>query len=117
METYTRAIGELAERNDAQVQVERLFGAPVALPDLDGVRPLPPEVGTAEGDILVEFGVNRRGKVVDLVRMNEEDDEDNMGSAATRFMRTLRRTLFRPRFADGEATITENIVKAYAIAH
>ena len=117
MEAYTLAMGELAELDDAQVQIDKLFGAPVALPDLDGVRTLPPEVSTEEGDILIEFGVNQRGKVIDLVRMENEESEETTGSGATRLLRTLRKTKFRPRFADGEAVITENIVKAYAIAH
>ena len=89
-----------------------MFGKPVALPDIDGIRPLPPAVSADQGDILLEFGVNPRGRVIDLVRL-DEGDEDN--GKANQLMRKLRKTRFRPRFASGEPTITEKIVKAYDI--
>ncbi|MFT5710304.1 MAG: hypothetical protein ACI8QT_000998 [Halioglobus sp.] len=118
--SYTLAFRELAELDDAQLQTQRLLGAPVPLPDFDGVRPLLPEVGANEGNILVEFGVSARGKVVDLNRVREdnnaefEPDEATEGKA-NRLLRALRKTTFRPSFANGEPTPTENIVKAYAI--
>ncbi len=120
MSTYVLAIGELAELDDAQLQAQSLLSVPAALPDLDGVRPLPPEVSAEVGDFLVEFGVTRRGRVVDLVRLQEPDDENTSAAVATqtsRLMRALRKTKFRPRFVDGEAATTEKVVKAYAIAH
>jgi len=118
-EAYLQAIGELAELDDAQVQIEKFFGAPTALPDLDGVRPLPAEVSAEDGGILLEFGVTRRGKVVDLVRLYETQNADDAisESQANRLIRTLRKTKFRPRFAEGAAATTENIVKAYDIAN
>ncbi len=118
--SYTLAFRELAELDDAQLETLRLLGEPVPLPDLDGVRPLLPEVGVNEGNILVEFGVSARGKVVDPNRVREdskaelEPDEATEGKA-NRLLRALRKTKFRPRFENGEATLTENIVKAYVI--
>jgi hypothetical protein len=118
--SYTLAFRELAELDDAQLETQRLLGEPVPLPDLDGVRPLLPEVGVNEGNILVEFGVSARGKVVDPNRVREdnnaelEPDEATEGKA-NRMLRALRKTTFRPRFENGEPIQTDNIVKAYAI--
>jgi len=119
LETYALALGELAELDDAQLQTENLLGAPAALPDLEGVRRLPPEVSAGEADFLVEFGVTRGGRVVDLVHLQQTEDgqeETALGVQEKRLMRTLRKTMFRPRFEDGEAITTEKVVKAYAIA-
>ena len=119
LDTYALALGELAELDDAQLQAEYLLGVPAALPDLEGVRHLPPEASAGETDFLVEFGVTRGGRVVDLVHLSEADDgqgETTLSAQEKRLMRILRKTKFRPRFVDGEATTTEKIVKAYAIA-
>jgi len=120
LEAYTLAATELAERDDAQVQTQRLLGEPVPLPDVDGVRPLLPEVSMNEGNILVEFGVSERGKVRDLSRVQREESDEQSpdeisDGKANRLLRALRKTKFRPRFVDGVPTSTENIVKAYAI--
>jgi hypothetical protein len=118
--SYTHAFRELAELDDAQIETQRLLGEPVPLPDLDGVRPLLPEVGVNEGNILVEFGVSARGKVVDPNRVREDSNaelepDEATESKANRLLRALRKTTFRPRFENGEPTPTDNIVKAYAI--
>jgi hypothetical protein len=111
-QAYREALGELAERDDAQIQADLLLGMPVALPDIDGIRPLPPAVGAEQGDILLEFGVNERGRVVNLERLDENEDVD---AAAHRLMRRLRKTTFRPRFNAGEPIETEKLVRAYDI--
>ena len=103
---------ELAERDDAQIQVDRLLGTPVPLPDIDGVRPLPPAVDTEQGNILLEFGVTDRGRVVNLERL---DESTGSTGKANRLMRTLRKTRFRPRFEAGEPIETEKLVRAYVI--
>jgi len=112
--TYQDAMVELAERDDAQVQIDHLFGEPVALPDVTGVRPLPPTVDTAEANILLEFGVNERGRVVNLERLGE-NDTDSRDHKAYRLMRLLRKTKFRPRFEAGQPVETEKIVRAFNI--
>ncbi|MEH6634906.1 MAG: hypothetical protein V7700_05270 [Halioglobus sp.] len=111
-QSYQSAIAELAERDDAQVMIEHLFGEPVALPDIAGIRPLPPAVDTEQGNILLEFGVTGRGRVVNLERLDES--EGNTGHA-NQFMRKLRKTKFRPRFEAGQPTETEKIVSAFNI--
>ncbi|MEE8338939.1 MAG: hypothetical protein V3R56_02275 [Xanthomonadales bacterium] len=111
---YLNALRELAALDDAQVQIKHMFGEAVALPDIDGIRPLPPAVAADQGDILLEFRVNPRGRVIDLVRLDEAEGEGNKVEA-NRLMRKLRKTKFRPHFAGGEPIITEKIVRAYDI--
>jgi hypothetical protein len=84
----------------------------VPLPDLEGLRGLPPAVDAGEGDILLEFGVDSRGEVVDLVRLDENEAND---TAANRLMRELRNTQFRPRFEAGAPAGTDKLVRAYDI--
>ncbi len=110
---YHQALAELADLDDAQLQAERLLGRPVALPDLKGVRPLPAAVEPDTGDILLEFDVNARGRVVDLERIDDNELADGGDSYAHRLMRRLRKTPFRPRFENGEPVTTENIVWGY----
>jgi tetratricopeptide (TPR) repeat protein len=109
---YQQAMVELAERDDAQVQVDRLLGTPVPLPDVDGVRPLPPAVDPEQGNILLEFGVSDRGRVVNLERV---DESTASAGKANRLMRKLRKTRFRPRFEAGQRIETEKLVRAYVI--
>ena len=113
-QAYQDALQELAELDDAQVQINNIFGKPVALPDIDGIRPLPPLLAENQGDILLEYGVSARGHVIELVRRDENEDVDLEGKAH-RVMRNLRKTKFRPRFADGEPIVTKKIVRAYDI--
>jgi len=112
LQAYGDAIAELVQRDDAQPRIEQIFAEPVALPNLDGLRPLPPAATSAESNILLEFGVTKRGRVVDLERV----DENEVNTAqANRLMRKLRKTKFRPRFEDGEPVDTEKMVRAYGI--
>lgn len=125
-EVYRDALMELAEVDDAQQHEERLFGTPVALPSLAGVRPLPEPIAPETGNLLLEFGVNNRGRVVDLERIEtatesadgelaaDEVEQAEQNTAATnRLMRKLRKTRFRPRFEDGEPVVTEKMIWAY----
>jgi len=112
LQAYGDAIAELVQRDDAQSQIEQIFAEPVALPNLDGLRPLPPAATSAESNILLEFGVTKRGRVVDLERVDENEVNT---SQANRLMRKLRKTKFRPRFEDGEPVDTEKMVRAYGI--
>jgi len=111
-QAYADARAELVELDGAQLEEDRLFGEPVALPSLSGVRPLPQSVDPESGDILLEFSVTGRGRVTDLERLNENEAYD---SQANRLMRRLRKTRFRPRFEAGEPVKTENIIWAYDI--
>jgi hypothetical protein len=109
-EAYREAETELARTDDAQSQVEPLFGEPVALPDMADLSPLPPVVDAQQGNVLLAFGVSERGRVQDLERMDDNEEEDRQ---ASRLMRQLRKTTFRPRFEAGQPVETEQIVKAF----
>lgn len=109
-DAYRQAETELAQLDDAQSYTEAIFGEPVALPNIQDLRPLPAPVASEQGNILLEFGVNERGKVVDLERLDEDESLDR---AAYRLMKTLRRTKFRPRFVTGQPVETEKLVQAY----
>ncbi|HEY6132097.1 MAG TPA: tetratricopeptide repeat protein, partial [Halioglobus sp.] len=65
-EAYRQAETELAKADDAQTQMQNLFGEPVALPDLANLSPLPPMVDPQVADILLSFGVSEQGRVQDL---------------------------------------------------
>lgn len=110
MEAYAEAIIELAPAEDAQEEMQELFGSPVPLPALEGIRPLPAQVAPEQADLLLEFAVDERGRVRDLTRLDE--NEANAG-IANRIMRTLRVTPFRPRFDTGEPVATTGIQWAY----
>ena len=112
-QSYQEAFGELAERDDAEQQIERIFVQPVPLPALEGVEPLPPVVAVEDGDILVEFNVTERGRVTHLERL---DDSKGNTDTANRFLRKLRATRFRPRFENLSPVSTEKITNAYKIA-
>lgn len=111
-DTYARAYGELEGLDDAQEHIARLFGEPRALPYLEGVNLLPPQAEPDQADIVLEFGVTERGKVVDLERLAETEGSTGRGN---RLMRQLRRTPFRPRYEDGVAVATEKVVRAYVL--
>ncbi|MEH6587276.1 MAG: hypothetical protein V7720_12005 [Halioglobus sp.] len=112
MNAYGQALAELVARDDAETEIDAIFGAPVELPNLDGARHLPPTAPPERANLLLEFGVNQQGKVYDLERL----DENELNKAkANNLMRTLRRTQFRPRLAMGEPQDTEKVTRAYEI--
>ncbi len=113
MQAYQDAMAELATLEDAQQEMDRLLGQPVALPSLDGLSPLPKPVEPDAADILLEFAVTSGGRVSDLERLDDNEEYDGV---ANRLMRLLRKTPFRPRFDQGEPVPTEQIVRAYAVA-
>ena len=111
-EAYRRAERELAGEDDAQVQLQNVFGQPIALPNIAGLTPLPPSIDPKEADILVEFTVSEKGKVQDLDRL---DDKEEYAKQAKQLMNQIRKTTFRPRFAGGQPVETEKIVKAFNV--
>ncbi|MDP5052941.1 MAG: hypothetical protein NWP69_04050, partial [Congregibacter sp.] len=72
LETYAQIYGELAEGDSAQELREQLLGTPRPLPRLEGVRALPEPVSEQEGRLLLEFGVSDRGRVTDIVRLDDD---------------------------------------------
>ena len=112
MKAYREAVAELTPREDAEVSLLSLFGEPEELPSIEGASQLPEPVDPEQANLRLQFGVDSRGKVVDLERIDENELNDAM---ANRVMRQLRRTQFRPRLAMGEPQDTETVTRAYEI--
>ncbi len=110
LQAYADALAELARLDDAEQALAEFLAEPAALPALEGIRPLPAPVPPEAADLLVEFEVDQRGRVRDLDRI---DDTEGNEAIAIRLLRKLRRTRFRPRFADGQPVPTTGIVWAY----
>lgn len=113
MATYAEIDGELAKDEAAQELREQLLGTPRPLPRLEGVRSLPEPSNQQEGLLLLEFGVSDRGRVTDVVRL---DDNVNNNDKAGDVISRLRRTPFRPRISDGMPVDTEGLRWAYDIS-
>ncbi|MFV8818680.1 energy transducer TonB [Haliea sp. E17] len=111
-EHYRLAVAELAPRDDAEAEIERLFGEPVELPDDDVVRYLPTPVAVEEGRLVLQFSVSDSGRVTDMERV---DNNEVNQSAVNRIMRTLRSTRFRPRLESAGPVATEMVTRAYDI--
>lgn len=107
---YQQAIAELVALGTAQEEIEQLFSEPVALPNYDGVRPLPAHIAPREDVLVLEFTVNARGKVEDMERLDENDFES---SYAKRLMRQVRKTRYRPQLAMGEPVEKQKVIRAY----
>jgi hypothetical protein len=111
-QAYRDAIAELVEMDDAQAYIDELFSEPHALPDLDEVRPLPRQVSLEDGNVVLQFNVTSRGRVIDLERL---DTTEGIDGKVNRLMRQLRKTPFRPRLEGGEPVAAEKVMRIYAI--
>lgn len=107
---YAEAWAELAGLDDAQDQASALLGAPVALPALAGLEPLPPEAQDDPAAVQLMFSITASGRTRSLRRLDENAELDGR---ALRLMRTLRTTRFRPRFEAGQPAETQQLVKAF----
>lgn len=110
---YGEAIAELVDAEIAQEEIDYRFAEPVALPNYDGARILPRADEPGPDTILLEFNVTPEGRVVDLDRVDE--NEEVSSGLANRLMRQLRKTRFRPQLSMGEPVATENVSRAYVI--
>ncbi|MEM8943280.1 MAG: hypothetical protein AAGC91_14095 [Pseudomonadota bacterium] len=111
-ETYAGLFGELEVTDAAKVWRNQAFAEPRPLPDIDGVRGLPERAEGEAGNLLVEFGVTERGRVVDLKRLDTYASNDEK---ADDIIRRIKQSLFRPRFSDGMPVRTAGLRWAYDI--
>jgi hypothetical protein len=111
--TYAELYAELDATDAAKELRESFFGTPQPLPALAGVRALPEPLAEGDGHLLLEFGVNERGRVVDLARL---DDYAHNDEKADDIMRRMRQIVFRPRIDDGLPVDTEGLRWAYDTA-
>ncbi|QFU74547.1 hypothetical protein EY643_02155 [Halioglobus maricola] len=112
LRAYQQANAELVARGADQQTIEATFAEPVALPNFDGVRPLPQPVQPGDGAVQLAFSVTATGKVRELERVDENTLDD---ATANKLMRKLRRTRFRPQLALGEPVDTQRVLRAYDI--
>jgi tetratricopeptide (TPR) repeat protein len=110
LSTYADLYRELEATDAAKTIQTNFFATPQPLPALAGVRALPDTVEEGSGHLLVEFGVNDRGRVVDLERL---DDYAHNDAIADNIMRRMRQITFRPRIDDGMPVDTAGLRWAY----
>jgi hypothetical protein len=111
-----------------------LFESPSPLPDIDGIRALPPFRRDATGPLVVQFRLNESGKITQLERVavapveetettNPDTDTEEEKAVAQsgiksdpkvdRLLRKMRKTRFRPRFEGGKPVTTDMIVWSF----
>ena len=119
---------------DDPVMRATLFESPSPLPDIDGIRSLPPFKRDATGPLVVQFRLNELGKITQLERLAVEpvqeteatspdtdtEEEEAIAQSAIksdhnvdRLLRKMRRTRFRPRFEAGKPVATDMIVWSF----
>lgn len=114
MEAYGKLYAELVQLDNAQEITAAVFGQPEPLPNIPGVRALPAPEAEEENHLLLEFGVTDRGRVVDLMRLDDNPLNDDVAEG---IMRRLRQTPFRPRISDGLPVDTEGLRWAYDVSN
>ena len=119
---------------DDPVMRAALFESPSPLPDIDGIRSLPPFRRDAGGPLIVQFRLNEAGKITQLERLavapveeteatspdTDTEEEEAIAQSAIkndrnvdRLLRKMRRTRFRPRFEAGKPVATDMIVWSF----
>ncbi|KZX58570.1 hypothetical protein A3709_18295 [Halioglobus sp. HI00S01] len=111
-QTYQEVTAELVAQGADQANIEAAFAEPVALPNYEGVHPLPPTVPAGESAVELAFTVTADGKVRNLERV---DSNELNNARANKLMRKLRKTRFRPQLAMGEPIDTQRVLRSYDI--
>ena len=88
------------------------FQVNVTLCDTTDHEQIEAEIAKGCDVVYLESPTNPTTKVVDLARLDSNEDID---SAANRLLRLLRNTTFRPRLAAGQPVGTDKLVRAYEI--
>jgi len=103
-------IDELPEET-APALKDALFGAPVALPRLEEIRPLPDHDTLEDGALVIGFDLTDTGRVTNVERLREPEVEEE--KAIRRLVRALKNTRFRPPFSDGMPVRVEGLVWSF----
>jgi hypothetical protein len=107
-----QVIGELEDETQIQELRERLFNRITLLPDISGIRLLPPAVPADEGNVTLSFDVTDRGSVRKVKRVEVEDGFDGL---AGKFIRYLRHAVFRPQVIEGATVTREGVEQSYVL--
>lgn len=119
---YRQAYRELKSDKSTQTEVDKLFGRPVALPELDFVESDLEQPASLRGAteeqamqpvnyVLVSYDVNRFGDA-ENIQVLESSVADNT-DYSTRVKRSLETTRFRPRLVDGEPVNTQGLTQKF----
>ena len=112
---------------DDPIARSALFHTPTPLPDIVGLRSLPPFSRDDSGPVIVQFKISSSGKITSAeqlttatVETNESDENEEEASApdlenpaVDRLLRRLRQIRFRPRLEDGIAVPTEQVIWSF----
>ncbi len=117
LQAYTEAWEQLGALENGERLQQQYFGKPRLLPALPGAssEPTPPDVVT--GYITVSFSVTGKGRVKNLEVLSNEaaiEGAEVEESDSVQLLRSLKRTLYRPRLEAGLAVQTDDIQKRYA---
>ena len=130
-DTSITALTEEQPPEDDPVMRAALFETATPLPDIDTLRPLPPFRRDASGPLVVQFQLNKAGKITVLERVmvtesvTTEDDEASQEAeaprvdndpAVDRLLRKMRRTRFRPQYEEGVAVETDMIIWSFDLS-
>lgn len=105
-------IGELEDETQIQELRDRLFDRITLLPDISGIRLLPPAVPAEEGNVTLSFNVTDRGSVRNVKRIEVAAGFDGL---AGKFIRYLRHAVFRPQVVEGATVTREGVEQSYVL--
>ena len=110
---YSEALGliEAIPEEERSARVVNLFSQPTALPLLAGNAPLPQHETREDGTLVIGFDISGTGRVTNLERLREPEVEEE--KAIRRLIRALKKTRFRPPFADGMPVAQEGLVWSF----
>lgn len=125
---YKEAYDALAADDKAAGDLDKLFGRPVALPDLDLMEVESDELIANAGKldetldyeldganyVLVSFDITRFGEVTNI-NILDSKPEDAVGKRA-RVKRSLEKSRYRPRFSNGEPVATLGLVQRFVFS-
>jgi tetratricopeptide (TPR) repeat protein len=110
---YSEAMSliEAIPQEDRSARLVNLFSQPTALPLLAGNEPLPQHETREDGTLVIGFDISGTGRVTNLERLREPEVEEE--KAIRRLIRALKKTRFRPPFADGMPVAQEGLVWSF----
>jgi tetratricopeptide (TPR) repeat protein len=107
-----QVIGELEDETRIQELRDQLFNRVTLLPDIQGIRLLPPAVPTEEGNVSLSFNITDRGTVRNVKRVEVAEGFDGL---AGKFIRYLRHAVFRPQVLEGASVTREGVEQSYVL--
>ncbi len=112
---YQEAYDTLIAQNASEKEIKRLFGKPIALPDLPLIDTQLPNHEEDPSYVLVRFNVTPYGRArnIEILESNPPDKV----RIRSRVRKSLKVAKFRPRFENGAPALTENLVHRYLFPH